>query len=458
MPILEVETAPHTDTLDSDIHKLGEELHRLSQRRRPVVLTKNWVQDEILKRCLEDEAFKVQLFQFIDVLPSLRTPTQIVRVLREYFSDEAIPESIRVAIGMLPQNRISAEVVAAFIRRQARSFARQFMVSDTVSGSLRPLKTLWDHGRAFSVDLLGEEAVSEQEADQYCQRYVDALTVLDGSIHTWAPQPMLDNDQHGALPRTNISVKLSSLYSQLDPISPQGSFCGVAPPLRAILRTAQAIPAAVTIDMETYQLKDLVLDIVQRIFTEDEFSPYPYAGVAIQAYLKDSEHDLRNLIDWVSQRGQPFHIRLVKGAYWDYEQIVAAQRSWPTPVFERKSDTDANFEKLTTVLLDHTDVLRPAIGSHNVRSIAHAVVSAQQRGLPAHAYEIQMLYGIANPLKGALRHINVRLREYAPIGDLLQGMRILSDDCSKTLQTSPFSTNSSAQLTTLIRFFSIRHA
>ena len=443
MPILDLDTVSRTDTLDSDIHRLGETLHRLSQSRRPVVLTKSWVRDEILKRCLEDEAFKVQLFQFVDVLPTLRTPAQVVRVLQEYFSDEAVPESIRVAIGMLPHNRISTGVMAAFIRRQARSFARQFMVSDTVSGSLQPLKTLWDHGRAFSVDLLGEEAVSEQEADQYCQRYLDALTILDGSIHTWAPQTMLDNDQHGALPRTNFSVKLSSLYSQLDPISPDGSFCGVAPRLRAILRTAQAIPAAVTIDMEAYQLKDFVMDIVQRIFMEDEFLPYPYAGVAIQAYLKDSEHDLRNLIDWASQRGQPFHIRLVKGAYWDYEQVIAAQRGWPTPVYEQKSDTDANFEKLTTILLDHTDVLRPAIGSHNVRSIAHAIVSAQHRALPAHAYEIQMLYGIANPLKDALRHINVRLREYAPIGDLLQGMayfvrRLLENTANESILHKQF--------------------
>ena len=425
MPISNIATSPYQDVLESDIHRLGEKLHRLSQRHRPVVLTKSWLRDEILNRCLKDEAFKLHLFQFIDVLPSLHTPAQLVRILREYFSAEALPESIRVVIEMLSQNRTSAEIVAAIVRRQARSFARQFIVSDTVSGSLRPLKKLWDHGRAFSVDLLGEEAVSEREADQYCQRYVDALTVFDRSIRTWKPQPMIENDQHGALPRTNISVKLSSLYSQLDPISPEGSFCGVAPRLRAILRTAQAIPAAVTIDMETHQLKDLVLDIIQRIFTEDEFLPYPYAGVAIQAYLKDSKHDVRKLIDWVSQRGQPFHIRLVKGAYWDYEQIIAAQRGWPTPVFERKSDTDANFEKMTAVLLNHTNLIRPAIGSHNVRSIAHAVVSAQQRGLPKHAYEIQMLHGIATPLQDALQHINVRLREYTPIGDLLQGMAYL---------------------------------
>ena len=93
------------------------------------------------------------MFQFLDVLPSLRTPAQTVRVLREYFSDEATPESLRIAIGMLPQNRISAEVMSTLIRRQAQSFAGQFIVSDTVSGSLRPLQKLWDDGRAFSVDL-----------------------------------------------------------------------------------------------------------------------------------------------------------------------------------------------------------------------------------------------------------------------------------------------------------------
>tara|TARA_B100000315_G_scaffold255973_3_gene300741 strand:- start:4824 stop:7847 length:3024 start_codon:yes stop_codon:yes gene_type:complete len=423
--VTDITNAPYQDSLESNIYGLGNELYRLSQHHLPIMFTKSWVHDKVLSYCLRNESFKLRLFQFIDVLPSLHTPVQLLKILREYFSDESIAKSIRVAINLLPHSQISAELVSRLVLRQAQSFARQFMVADTISKSLRPLNKLWDQGRAFSVDLLGEEAVSEREADQYCQHYIDALTILDRSLRTWKPQPIIENDQHGILPRTNISVKLSSLYSQLNPISPEGSFCGVAPRLRAILRTAQAISAAITIDMETHQLKDLVLDIIQQIFSEDEFLSYPYAGVAIQAYLKNSEQDVKDLISWTSHRGQPFHIRLVKGAYWDYEQIIAAQRGWPTPVFEQKSDTDANFEKMTNLLLDHTNLLRPAIGSHNLRSIAHAVISAQQRGISKHSYEIQMLYGIANPLKDALHHINVRLREYTPIGDLLHGMAYL---------------------------------
>ena len=444
MHILDDDTASHPpDTLESEIRSVGNTLYRLSQRRGPVILTKSWLQEKIIHHCLENESFKVRLFQFIDVLPMLRTPAHVVRVAREYFSDASVPESIRSAIGMLPRNQVGTNVVAAFIRRQTRSFARQFIVSDTIPGSLQPLKRLWERGHAFSMDLLGEEAVSEHEADQYCQRYLDALTMLDTSVRTWRPKAILEHDQHGVLPRINISVKLSSLYSQLDPISPEGSVCGVAPRLRAILRSAQAIPASVTIDMETYQLKDLVLHIVQRLLMEDEFLPYPHAGIAIQAYLKDAEHDVRDMIHWVSRRGQPFHIRLVKGAYWDYERIIAAQRRWPVPVFEHKSETDANFEMLTTMLLDHADVIRPAIGSHNVRSIAHAAASARHRNLPSHAYEIQMLYGIANPLKHALRTLDVRLREYTPVGDLLQGMaylirRLLENTANESILHKPF--------------------
>jgi RHH-type proline utilization regulon transcriptional repressor/proline dehydrogenase/delta 1-pyrroline-5-carboxylate dehydrogenase len=118
-------------------------------------------------------------------------------------------------------------------------------------------------------------------------------------------------------------------------------------------------------------------------------------------------------------------VRLIKGAYWDYETVVAAQQGWPVPVFIEKRDTDANYERLTRFLLENHRVLRPAFGSHNIRSLAHAIAAAEVLGLPPRGYEIQMLYGMADPVKEALVSLGQRVRVYTPYGELLPGMAYL---------------------------------
>src|SRR5262249_2404693 len=91
----------------------------------------------------------------------------------------------------------------------------------------------------------------------------------------------------------------------------------------------------------------------------------------------------------------------------------------------RKWQTDANYEKLSLFLLENNNVLRPAFGSHNIRSLAHAMAAAQILGLPDNSYEIQMLYGMADPFKDALVGMGRRVRIYTPYGQLLPGMAYL---------------------------------
>ena len=142
----------------------------------------------------------------------------------------------------------------------------------------------------------------------------------------------------------------------------------------------------------------------------------------MQAYLRDAEDDLRGLIDWARERGRVVTVRLVKGAYWDYETVLAAQEGWPVPVFTHKPDSDAMYERLTRIMLEHPDEIRPAFGSHNVRSLANVIANAEALGLPKSAFELQMLHGMGEPIKAAVRKLGLRLREYTPVGELIPGM------------------------------------
>ena len=131
------------------------------------------------------------------------------------------------------------------------------------------------------------------------------------------------------------------------------------------------------------------------------------------------------LIKWAKARGRRITIRLIKGAYWDYETILAHQRGWPLPVFEQKPETDANYERLARLILENERFVNCAFGTHNVRSVAACMVLAEKLGVSKRSYEFQMLYGMAEPIKRALIKMGYRVRDYCPVGEVLPGMSYL---------------------------------
>src|SRR5581483_1588601 len=196
--------------------------------------------------------------------------------------------------------------------------------------------------------------ITEAEAATAQREYIDIIAGLSQRVNAWEPNELIDRDGQGRpLPRVNVSVKLSSLYSQFDPLDPDGTSRAVRMRLRPILRTAREHRAFVNFDMEQYAFKDVTLQIFHEVLDEPEFHDWPDVGIAIQAYLRDCERDLAQLAEWARQRGTPVWVRLVKGAYWDYETIIARQFGWPCPVWARKWETDANYEKMTRFLMDN---------------------------------------------------------------------------------------------------------
>ncbi|HEV3237006.1 MAG TPA: bifunctional proline dehydrogenase/L-glutamate gamma-semialdehyde dehydrogenase, partial [Gemmataceae bacterium] len=287
---------------------------------------------------------------------------------------------------------------------------------------------------------------TEGEAD-FCQNeYLQLIDGLSQQVNNWPAIHLIDQDDRGPLPRVNVSVKLSALFSQFDPIDPKGTSAAVRTRLRPILRAARHRHAFVNFDMEQYSHKDLTLRIFQEVLEEEEFRDWPDVGIAIQAYLKDTANDLEVLAKWVKKRGVPVWVRLVKGAYWDYETVHSAQQGWPVPVFTQKWQSDENYEKLTDFLMDRNDLLHPALGSHNIRSLAHGMAKADALGLHPTAYEIQMLYGMADPIKEVLVSLGRRVRIYTPYGKLLPGMaylvrRLLENTANESFLRASFTEN-----------------
>ncbi|HET8563139.1 MAG TPA: proline dehydrogenase family protein, partial [Candidatus Binatia bacterium] len=415
-----------SSALELSIHRIGRELAKQSAGLSPTVFDPGWWSKTLLDWGMKDEGFKVRLFRFIDVLPCLETDAQVARLMEEYFGgtdDVALP--LQWGLRAISKTSLGSRLSAKSLRRQIHQMARTFIAGASITDALPDLLRLWKEGRGFSVDLLGETTVTEKEADRYRDRCLEALRLLGKATVSWPAASVPEQGRMGLVPRVNLSVKLSALYSQLDPIDPEGSFHAVAARLRPLLGLAMTMPAALTFDMEQAELKDLTLMIFMRLLSEDAYRSYAHGGIAIQAYLKESATDIDALLQWVRRRGAPISIRLVKGAYWDSDTIRYQQRGWPVPVFQSKPETDSNYEALTRTLIQHADLIMPVLGTHNLRSLAHAEAAAQAAGLKPEAYEYQMIFGMAEPLQAAVVKAGRRVRIYTPVGELLPGMAYL---------------------------------
>ena len=406
----------------------GQEIFARLDRGGPPPLTRGWWDDKLMGLTMGNDALKVQLFRFVDTLPYLNDPNEVGRHLREYLHEARaqLPWWVRAGIGWIPQTGFAGRMLARSAKWNAETMARKFIAGSNVAEAIDAVKALRQKNLAFTMDLLGEATITEAEADHVQRQYLDLLTGLPPIINASPEIPVIDRDDTGPIPRVNVSVKLSALFSQFDPIDPEGTSKVVRGRLRPILALARRNGAFVNFDMEQHAFKDTTLRIFREILLEPEFRDWPHVGIAIQAYLKETETDLRDLLQWVKdERKCPVWIRLVKGAYWDYETVIAAQNGWPVPVFTRKWQSDASFEKLSVFLMEHHDWLRPAFGTHNIRSIAHALAVAEQFKVPTARYEFQMLFGMADPIKEVLKSLGHRVRIYTPYGQLLPGMAYL---------------------------------
>jgi RHH-type transcriptional regulator, proline utilization regulon repressor / proline dehydrogenase / delta 1-pyrroline-5-carboxylate dehydrogenase len=411
--------------LEEAIHGYGEKLFAFMDGTEPPPLfSRKSFYGAMMEWAMRDARFKTQLFRFVDVLPALTSAGEIARHLQEYLGDEQLKLSPALRMGLKAAGGVSW-LFGSGIKSQVTGMARQFMLGNDELEIADSLRKLHGEGIAFTVALLGEAVVSEAEADEYAQRYLRLMDFLAKSIAQWR-HPCASNDSpQGPLPGLNVSVKLSALHSQIHPADPDTAVASISTRLRPILRRASELGAFVNLDMESYAHKNLTLRVFKQIFAEPDFAVTPACGIALQAYLRDSEADLAGIISWAREHRRRATVRLVKGAYWDYETVMAQQRRWPVPVFQHKAETDANFERLSLVLLANGDAVDAGFGTHNVRSIAYVLAQAERFGLDRRSFEFQMLYGMADALKGVVLGLGCRLREYCPIGELLPGMAYL---------------------------------
>ncbi|HZT67675.1 MAG TPA: proline dehydrogenase family protein [Acidimicrobiales bacterium] len=416
---------------DPEVVALARRIAELGGHQRAGVYRMSWWSERLLNWAMEDPAFKTQLFRLVDVFPATGDDEDVAAHVREYLGSVPAPRLLNAGMGLAERVPLGERATAAVLRRNIARMARQFIVGTGPRQAVSGLGALWRSGRAATVDLLGEHTHSEPEADRYAARLDGLLDALVATAAGWPPDDHLERDDLGPLPRASVSIKPTALASHFTPLTGELGLAEATGRLGPILRRAAAEGASVWFDMERYDVKELTHRLVRQVLDDPALTGL-HAGVVVQAYLKDSMADLADLAAWSADRrrrlgeaAQPLAVRLVKGAYWDTETIQARAAGWPVPVFEDKPETDANFERCVRFLHDQHGTLRAAFATHNLRSIACAVTEGRRLGIPDTGYELQLLYGMAEPVHAALVRLGLRVRVYAPVGELVPGMAYL---------------------------------
>ena len=440
---------PADDPFERRVFEVGRDFLAEARAHKQGLLSRRFWNDKLMDWSMKDEAFKVQLFRFVDAFPNFTTPDEIYDHLIDFMSQPGVKPPPGMQLGLKAGGAMKG-TVAKTMAAQITGMAEKFIAGTDAADAKDKLRRMWDSGMAFSVDLLGEACISDAEADAYQQKYLDLVQNLPKWVNDWPANDRLERDHLGHIPRTNVSIKVSSLAARTDPIAfdrcVEESMKRIVP----ILEAARDGGVFINFDMEAYATKDLTIELFKRCCETVDFD----AGLAMQAYLRSGDEDAKNIIEWSKAKGRVVTVRLVKGAYWDYETIHAEQMGWPQPVWPTKRETDACFERMTRAFIastpktpvgrasarrdadDGTDVVlkhdlrdtggvKLALGSHNLRSIAVALAELEKQNLPESAIELQMLYGMADPLKAAAVERGLRVREYVPVGEMVPGMAYL---------------------------------
>ncbi|MGB2671153.1 MAG: proline dehydrogenase family protein, partial [Candidatus Acidiferrum sp.] len=252
-------------------------------------------------------------------------------------------------------------------------FARRFVAGESLDDALTASQQLCSQGRNVSLNHLGENVTSEAAAREVCSSYIRMMEEL-----------------HAKNLGGNISIKLTQLGLDIDKQLCQSM-------AREIAARAAALGRTIEMDMEGSAYTDATLDIFENVQRE-----LGNCGLAMQAYLFRTEKDLQRLAPIKPK------IRLVKGAYREPKKIALQQ----------KSDVDANYKKLTTLLLEGAaqGVFLPAIASHDWNMVTHAQAEATRLKLEKSRYEFQMIYGIRRDLQEQVRSAGDTLQVYVPFG------------------------------------------
>ena len=310
--------------------------------------------------------------------------------------------------------RLGEPVIRRATLQAMRILGGQFVFGRTIDEALKRAAPERARGLAHSFDMLGEGALTFEDAERYRVSYDRAVE-------------RLAEEAGGGVRRSpGISVKLSALYPKYDFLHRDAAIAALVPTIRDLAIKARDANIHFTIDAEEAERLELSLDIIEALVADDDLfsngTPEGWTGfgLALQAYQKRAVPLCRWVTQLARKHARQLFVRLVKGAYWDTE-IKASQVGGYSdfPVFTRKVATDVSYLACAEVLLSAGDCLYSAFATHNAYTVGAIKALAAKRGREGH-FEFQRLHGMGEDVYETLAKLEgnqpTQVRIYAPVG------------------------------------------
>jgi RHH-type proline utilization regulon transcriptional repressor/proline dehydrogenase/delta 1-pyrroline-5-carboxylate dehydrogenase len=319
-------------------------------------------------------------------------------------SSNAISSTLRGAV-----KRVGEPVIRVAVKRAMKEMGNQFVLGETIQSAVKRGAKRVAQGYTYSYDMLGEAALTSADALSFLQSYQAAVEELSkGATH----DDIRDNP--------GISIKLSALHPRYETGQRERILSELVPRTLDLALQAKAANMGLNIDAEEADRLDLSLDVIEAVLQHPDLAGWDGFGVVVQAYGKRASAVIEWLYALAEHYDRKIMVRLVKGAYWDFEIKRAQVEGLNSfPVFTRKSATDVSYICCAKQLLAATDRIYPQFATHNAHSVAvvQALSSAAIFDSVEAPYEFQCLHGMGESL---YKHITTksdsRCRIYAPVG------------------------------------------
>ncbi|AIT08590.1 pyrroline-5-carboxylate dehydrogenase [Candidatus Francisella endociliophora] len=300
----------------------------------------------------------------------------------------------------------SEPVIRKAMKQAMKIVGKQYVLGETIQEALKVSQIKVAKGYSYSYDMLGEAAMTMEDAEYYYNQYLDATEELA----KYATNTEIKKNP-------GISVKLSALHPRYEVAKHQRVHEEIYPKLLKLTQLAKQYNIGMNIDAEETERLQISLELVERLAHEPSLEGFDGIGIVVQAYQKRAPYVLDYLAKLAKKTNRRFMVRLVKGAYWDAEIKHAQEHGLDGyPVFTRKYHTDVSYQACVKQLFDNNEYIYPQFATHNAQTVA--VVTELANGNKD--FEFQCLHGMGDPLYdnivGKEGYEGIPCRIYAPVG------------------------------------------
>ncbi len=425
--------------LDDELDTIREELSKKIESYNPSLFEK--ISDYGLTLTANYDLLRIHLLKFVAILSSLtfdKTGFEIKRMLMETFrrlildsqrsyerklkgTQKSLPKVLLYPVKSLYHisRFMPAKVLSTIVQSIIKILAKRFIAGTDIHNAESSLRYLLGTNRDATLDQLGELVVSKPEAEVY---FSEVINLIKGFSNYVSPG---SKNKAGIL-KAHISIKVSALSHNFNPLSFEETYKRVAPKLKQILLVAKEHQVYINIDAEHYDYRDLVFNIYKKVLLEtEELFDYQQTGIVLQMYLKDAYEHFLDILDLAKARKLTMPIRLVKGAYWDAETVKADAHSYDAPEFLNKEETDIHYRQVMIEIFENYPHVQLCLGGHNLRDHCFGEIVRERYYPQTPIIEHQCLHMTYEALSVGMSRMNWVVRNYVPIGSLLVGMAYL---------------------------------